>query len=401
MCKSLGWLPVGMSFTLMILISSGCDSSETLGSRVEDVNCDSCASCCAVEGASLSPLATGQVDSFAEGDDGNFEFGTAAGEDRFVSCSRGTMLDSSTGLMWLGDASCILNNAPDFETDGIPDGRLAWDEALRFVDEMNAGLHDTCSLGFTDWRLPNARELETLVNSGETAPNEWLMDQGFNLFEANTYWTSTTFAGRGETLAFVVDFESGALLHAENKSRVASSLLPVRQVCPDGTASVAATGQIESFADGDDGSSQVGISLSGARFVENGDGTVTDELTGLMWLRDAGCQGSGSWEQAIAAATSFNRNRKVASCEGYSAVHTDWRVPNRRELMTLVDFSQHEPVLPADHPFVGVDTVGGFWTSTSFAANADLAWFVDMATGSIEDDAKGSRRNIWLVRTAD
>ena len=52
--------------------------------------------------------------------------------------------------------------------------------------------------------------------------------------------------------------------------------------------SLAKTGQTSSFASGDDGSIQAGVGWQGARFKDNGDGTVTDNLTGLIWLGNAG-----------------------------------------------------------------------------------------------------------------
>lgn len=379
----------------------GCQSSDTLGSNVTGSECTICDSCCADDGETLALLATGQQESYAEGDDGNFEFGTTGESERFQSCGDGTVLDTATGLMWLADASCLRTNGGDFETDGIPDGHVAWAEALRFVREINAGSYPACAAGYDDWHLPNARELESLVNSGQAAPNEWLMDEGFQLVEGGAYWSSTTYSGLSDTLAFVVDFQDGTLSHVENKSRVASSVLPVRQACGDGQPAVAATGQFESFADGDDGGTLSGVAVPEERFVDNGDGTVTDSFSGLMWMRDVSCQGSGSWEQAMAAALSFNRNRKVATCEAYTAIHTDWRLPNRRELLSVIDFSQNEPALPADHPFANLDAEAGFWTSTTYARNTNMAWYLDIATGDVEEDAKSNRRYIWFVRTAD
>ena len=58
--------------------------------------------------------------------------------------------------------------------------------------------------------------------------------------------------------------------------------------CPPFPAPVAATGQSVPYGPGDDGEYQMGVSVD-SRFTDNGDGTVTDNLTGLIWLKDAGC----------------------------------------------------------------------------------------------------------------
>ncbi|MHC5112311.1 MAG: Lcl C-terminal domain-containing protein [Planctomycetota bacterium] len=385
-----------ISAVCLWVTSGGCTpaSSNTLSSSVNEGDaCESCDDCCTPRDGSLELAATGQTTSYAEGDDGNYQHGEAQ-EDmvRFSDCGDGTIVDRRTGLMWLADASCMIGNYPDFETDGWADGHVPWNDALQFIAEINAGNREACAANYADWRLPNVLELESLVNAGAPDLTGWLMDQGFNLFEGNAYWTSTTYAGLTETFAFSVDFRYGSVSFRGNKGGVITSALPVRDICDEESTSLRATGQVETYAEGDDGATQAGVSAPDPRCTDNNDGTVTDNLTGLTWLQDAACQGGGNWEQALQAATNFNRNNQVATCENYTGTYTDWRIPNRRELMSLLDFSQDAPALAPDHPFLGVSDTSNYWSSTTYAPDANRAWIVDLSTGNVSYESKANRQ---------
>ena len=89
--------------------------------------------------------------------------------------------------------------------------------------------------------------------------------------------------------------------------------------CPPYPAPVAATGQTECFdvdgpvdcvGTGQDGEYQIGITVT-PRFVDNGDGTVTDNLTGLIWLQDSNCWALRNWTAALSEANSLAEG----SCE--------------------------------------------------------------------------------------
>lgn len=83
----------------------------------------------------------------------------------------------------------------------------------------------------------------------------------------------------------------------------------------DGTnapVKLAATGQQISYAAGDDGSAEIGAAWSAStRFTDNQDGTISDTLTGLTWLKDAGCLGSDVWDRALTAVNQL----AAGSCE--------------------------------------------------------------------------------------
>ena len=67
----------------------------------------------------------------------------------------------------------------------------------------------------------------------------------------------------------------------------------------DPPAPVEQTGQTTSYATGDDGDHEKGVEWQNPRFTDNGDGTVTDNLTGLIWLKDANCFGTRTWNNAL------------------------------------------------------------------------------------------------------
>ena len=145
---------------------------------------------------------------------------------------------------------------------------------------------------------------------------------------------------------------------------------------------------------GQDGEFQAGVSVK-PRFTDNGDGTVTDNLTGLVWLRDANCFGDWTWTDALSAANTL----ADGSCDlTDGSVVGDWRLPNLRELLSLIDYQESFPALPKKHPFSRVRS-SSYWSSTSSARNPDTAWFVLMLSGNIgTSGGEGEGSYVWPVR---
>ena len=90
---------------------------------------------------------------------------------------------------------------------------------------------------------------------------------------------------------------------------------------------------IDCAGTGQDGEYQAGVSVD-PRFTDNGDGTVTDNLTGLIWLKDADCFGSRNWTNALSDANTL-ADGSCGLTDG--SVAGDWRLPNVRELQSLID----------------------------------------------------------------
>ena len=111
--------------------------------------------------------------------------------------------------------------------------------------------------------------------------------------------------------------------------------------------------------------------LCSAGFTDNGDGTVTDNLTGLIWLMNANCDGNKPWEDAL----TWCKALASGSCDlSDGSSPGDWRLPNINELSTLFDPTLEPPYLPDGHLFTDVRL--GYWSSTTYAISTSWAWLV-------------------------
>lgn len=102
-------------------------------------------------------------------------------------------------------------------------------------------------------------------------------------------------------------------------------------------APVPKTGQTTVYATGDDGSLQKGVPWPTPRFTNNQNGTVSDNLTGLIWMQNAGALGPTTWGQAITIANNL-KSGDAGFADGSKA--GDWRLANIRELQSLVDYGR-------------------------------------------------------------
>ncbi|MDM8554487.1 DUF1566 domain-containing protein [Desulfococcaceae bacterium HSG7] len=138
-----------------------------------------------------------------------------------------------------------------------------------------------------------------------------------------------------------------------------------------------------------------------SRFTDNKDGTVTDNLTWLIWLKNANCFGMTDWESAILAAKGLKQgdcgpNLDLVLSDGSSA--GDWRLPTMKELCTLIDFSRREPALPNGHKFSAIPA-GYHWSATTLDHYSGMAWIVYMESGTTcYEGVKNRAGYIWPVR---
>ena len=131
-------------------------------------------------------------------------------------------------------------------------------------------------------------------------------------------------------------------------------------------------------------------------FTDNGDGTVTDNLTGLIWLKDADCIGTWTWSNALTQVSNLNSGTDF-SCDSYTAgTFSDWRLPHVNELSSLVDPVQTNPALPASHPFTGVHSYP-YWSSTT-PSYTPHAGRVNLSSGHVVNGDKTSSFYVWPVR---
>ncbi|MCP4340079.1 MAG: DUF1566 domain-containing protein [Desulfobulbaceae bacterium] len=190
-----------------------------------------------------------------------------------------------------------------------------------------------------------------------------------------------------------------------------------------GTATVAAyptivpkTGQTPTVpiaaSTGSDGNLQRGVSWPNPRFTDNSNGTVTDNLTGLIWLKNANCANAQrDWATALADVTQINTNGTMNSnnCGDTSnagSFQTDWRLPNYLELISLIDLRYDSPSVSntagtgqwtEGQPFSGVQ-LSYYWSGSTFAGNTSYAWYVDMYDGYAIYNDKTITSYVWPVR---
>jgi hypothetical protein len=321
------------------------------------------------------------IDCAGTGQDGELRSGVVWPSPRFTDNGDETITDNLTGLIWTKNAN--------------PAGFINWQEALDFIKTRNSGSY----LGYNDWRLPNSSELESMINKGKADPADWLSTQGFSNVQGINwyYWSSSSYYWGAETSSAWYIFTDGSVSNY-NKGN-ASFVWPVRTGQP-GYLDLAKTGQencynsagatIDCADTGQDGELQSGMEWPSPRFKDNGDQTMTDYLTGLIWSKDANIADALSWQDAL----EFIKARNSSNYLGYN----DWRLPNSNELESLVN-KGHES--PADW----LETQGlvnvqpdYYWSSSTYVNDTTKAWFVNISNGYVDGDNKSNVSYLWPVR---
>lgn len=230
----------------------------------------------------------------------------------------------------------------------------------KFVQDVNT----TKLCGYNDWRLPDPYELVNIVDYSINEPGPTISINYFTNTVSKYFWTSY----HNNNEAWLVSFSVGG-----NSSESLSNRYAVRLVR---------------------GGSQRLVS-----YFDNGDGTVTDNYTGLMWakcsygqtLAGDSCSGgvsSKTWEQALAVTDS-------STLAGYS----DWRVPNVKELLSLVDYTTNNPAINSSY-FPNTATYPDYWTASPRAGSSYYSWTVSFRYGYFDYGSRSYGRFIRLVRNA-
>lgn len=284
---------------------------------------------------------------------------------RYLDNGDGTITDLVTGLMW----------------QKTPTLNISYDEAVSAADTATTG-------GYDDWRLPSIKELYSLMEfSGDTgwdaaSSTPYIDDAFFDFSYGDTaagerfidvqYWSSTEYVGttmNGNSTTFGLNLADGRIKGYPNTWKLGEALY-VR-------------------GNPDYGENQ---------FTDNGDDTISDLATGLTWMAsDSGAP--MSWEEALAWAENLEYG-------GYD----DWRLPNAKELQSLVDYSRApDPTLPtatntgpAIDPLFSLTNIGTetdpdypyLWTSTTHVEHGigDSAVYISFgeALGWMEDGLTGN-----------
>lgn len=282
------------------------------------------------------------VDCRGTGHDGDVCAGRSWPQPRFEA-EIDTVRDRLTGLCWARNAS--LSEFP-----------LTWTEAHEFVGELNRRNY----AGRRHWRLPSRRELFSLVSHANINP---ALPDGHPFIHvfAGYYWTERT-VSRLPDQAWYVHFGGGRVF----KGMKHGSYM-VWPVC------------------GGDASETVPRPC-----LEVREETVEDYRTGLAWTRDANPFGRPvRWQEALDAVARYN----AANLLG----RDDWRLPNVRELESLLDLHCHSPALPPGHPFTGVRD--GYWSSTTSVYEPSYAWVLYPVDGPVGVGSKVRPEFfLWPVR---
>ena len=168
-------------------------------------------------------------------------------------------------------------------------------------------------------------------------------------------------------------------------------------------ASVASTGATSSQRDGDDAFFSAGVTADGERFTDNGDGSFRDNLTGLVWMGLRDCIVRHTWPNAIDYARALEANSGPCPSLNDGSVVGDWRLPNIKELQSLVDFANNTPALASGIPYSGNNFADfpwdQYWSSTTFAIRPDFnAWALNTGFGQTAIQEITSQHYAWPVR---
>ena len=266
---------------------------------------------------------TGQTTSYTNGDDGDLQKGVDWPSTRFTDNGDGTLTDNLTGLMWVRDMTLMTSRDPGFDTDETADdGKVTWFRALDYAAKLAAENY----AGHNDWRMANVREMASLINCTQTFQYDWLADIGFTNVQTAPFCSTTDQANTDQPFLFSFQWENNYSSVSCKKTNCRTFL--VVRSAGSGSVALPVTGQTTSYTNGDDGSVQTGQADPSPRFTDNGNGTITDNLTGLMWQQVASTSPFFvTWPEAITACSDL-------SLAGY----TDWRLPNFQELFSLANY---------------------------------------------------------------
>ena len=238
-----------------------------------------------------------------------------------------TVTDNNTGLVWQKE---------DFGRSFI------WYEASGTYDATwNPELTDVCGSldlgGATNWRLPSKKELKSIVDVAIWEPGPTIHPV-FTNTTATCYWSSTSYAASSRYYAWEVGFHNGQ----DGPCTKHNDHCYVRCVR--------------------------GVQTPGPTLTNNGNGTVTDRQTGLIWQRSE--PGNKTWGSAL------------SYCEGLDlGGSTSWRLPNYKELESLTDDTRSSPVI--DTGMFPNAHASNYWSSTSFGSLPFYAWYVNFDLGPI------------------
>lgn len=306
------------------------------------------------------------------------------------------IFDHVTGLVW--------ESKSDDGTINDRDDTYSWSEAQ---NEFIAGLNNMeyAGLGGDEdeskiWRLPTVKELSALLHcfpyssapyiSALFANTQGKKDNDqFNDYDSGYYWTATSSA-MDDHDAWCVDFATGEVFPVAKESSVGEMLF-VRAVR--------------------------GPKAGDITLIDNGDGTVSDYYAGLMWQRVPvsvtktwaevdGVPGAKEYCETLVLNNDGEwTNEEDGEHNGTGIKYDDWRLPNRNELQSIVDYTNSKPAAYTEF-FEQIESEGKYWTSSEvpFIRVGQVfthRWVVDFGDGSIKYESISDQNKCYVIAVRD
>lgn len=229
------------------------------------------------------------------------------------------------------------------------------------------GAANTAALcGYTDWTIPTPSDLQGLVNYGVSSGLA-AIDGNWFTPKSSWYFTLTQYMSGASSNVWLVDFARGQV-NSIGAITGNAELMLMRAAVPVAT-----------------------------RFTYSSTGAeVTDAQTGLIWQR---CSAGQTWSSATSTCTGGTLVYAHADALAYAKTQTLWRLPNVKELASLVNFTRAAPAIDAT-VFPGVLSAAGvgYWTSTPDVQAPASAWSVEFGLGAVTSTARSSANFVRLVR---
>ena len=301
---------------------------------------------------------------FTAGEDGNLNEGVNWPSPRFTDNSNGSVTDVMTGLDWIQN----LN---------VDDSTIAWASAFSKIATQNSA----SSGGHSDWRLPNIREARSLINYGQNDNHIWLTANSFIFTASFGTWTGTGYS----TKAISINLWTGdtELLDETSVSRY--------YTMTSGVSNIPVSGLTDTFQPDSDGVLRKGIKPPIVRFIDNGNGTLTDNMTGLMWEKLIS-NSPQAWSDILSQIATMNA---TGGRYGYA----DWRLANVNEMDTILDYtssvSQTDTLI--SYGFLQAPS-SSVWTGTTYATNTTKAWCIALNPIKMKSEDKDISCYYMIVR---
>jgi len=236
----------------------------------------------------------------------------------------------------------------------------------------------------------------TLADSGSgSTVTDTSGNYGFRGLDAGKYFVTPALAG----YTFSPPYLEVTIIDRDVSGQdfVVTSTAPP---APPAAIQLPRTGQATSYGTSDDGALQEGVAWPSPRFTDNSDGTVTDNLTGLVWLKNANCFSTVAWTVALADANSL-ASGACGLTDGSAA--GQWRLPNINELESLVSADPSNLSTWLSLQGFGNVTFANYWSSTTVAGTAGDAWSLSAGSGGWDGYDKSNSSPIsnyvWPVRS--